>query len=204
MYKIGRNEPWPCGSGRKYKHCCLSNPAKNEKVLRAAAEAQTREELTALLQTPPRICGLRVTLDSMRGAAPAGTVSRTIEIADDDTLHGLHMAIQDAFGWDNDHLYSFYRGATRRRGEKEYSGNPMGKDLATAFGEPAGSAASTELRALKLRKGVKLRYRFDFGDELRHTIEVLGLFEPGAGQLRYPRIAESVGTPPRQYETLDE
>ena len=23
MSKIGRNEPCPCGSGRKYKHCCL-------------------------------------------------------------------------------------------------------------------------------------------------------------------------------------
>lgn len=21
--KVGRNEPCPCGSGRKYKHCCL-------------------------------------------------------------------------------------------------------------------------------------------------------------------------------------
>ena len=26
--KIGRNEPCPCGSGRKYKHCCLANPMK--------------------------------------------------------------------------------------------------------------------------------------------------------------------------------
>lgn len=24
--KIGRNDPCPCGSGRKYKHCCLNNP----------------------------------------------------------------------------------------------------------------------------------------------------------------------------------
>jgi len=24
--KIGRNEPCPCGSGRKYKHCCLNKP----------------------------------------------------------------------------------------------------------------------------------------------------------------------------------
>jgi hypothetical protein len=24
--KIGRNEPCPCGSGRKYKHCCLNQP----------------------------------------------------------------------------------------------------------------------------------------------------------------------------------
>jgi uncharacterized protein YecA (UPF0149 family) len=23
-YKIGRNETCPCGSGKKYKHCCLS------------------------------------------------------------------------------------------------------------------------------------------------------------------------------------
>jgi preprotein translocase subunit SecA len=23
--KIGRNEPCPCGSGKKYKHCCLSS-----------------------------------------------------------------------------------------------------------------------------------------------------------------------------------
>jgi hypothetical protein len=25
--KIGRNEPCPCGSGKKYKRCCLDNPA---------------------------------------------------------------------------------------------------------------------------------------------------------------------------------
>jgi uncharacterized protein YecA (UPF0149 family) len=23
--KIGRNEPCPCGSGKKYKHCCLNS-----------------------------------------------------------------------------------------------------------------------------------------------------------------------------------
>ena len=23
--KIGRNEPCPCGSGKKYKHCCGKN-----------------------------------------------------------------------------------------------------------------------------------------------------------------------------------
>ena len=26
MAKIGRNDPCPCGSGRKYKHCCYSKP----------------------------------------------------------------------------------------------------------------------------------------------------------------------------------
>ena len=23
MVRIGRNDPCPCGSGKKYKHCCL-------------------------------------------------------------------------------------------------------------------------------------------------------------------------------------
>ena len=24
--KVGRNDPYPCGSGKKYKHCCLLKP----------------------------------------------------------------------------------------------------------------------------------------------------------------------------------
>lgn len=26
MKKIGRNDPCPCGSGKKYKYCCLNKP----------------------------------------------------------------------------------------------------------------------------------------------------------------------------------
>lgn len=39
--KTGRNDPCPCGSGRKYKHCCLDKDqaAENEKFARAAAAA---------------------------------------------------------------------------------------------------------------------------------------------------------------------
>lgn len=29
MDKIGRNDPCPCGSGKKYKRCCLASPAKD-------------------------------------------------------------------------------------------------------------------------------------------------------------------------------
>ena len=28
MVKVGRNEPCPCGSGRKYKRCCLNKESK--------------------------------------------------------------------------------------------------------------------------------------------------------------------------------
>jgi len=48
--KIGRNEPCPCGSGKKYKHCCLekheaAGPAKDteqEKALRAKEKEQAQ------------------------------------------------------------------------------------------------------------------------------------------------------------------
>jgi hypothetical protein len=59
MAKIGRNQPCPCGSGKKYKHCCLpleqagrsvspmaqmkiSLMAEIEKIQRAAAERKER------------------------------------------------------------------------------------------------------------------------------------------------------------------
>lgn len=42
---------------------------------------------------------------SLRGR---GRTWRKIELRADQTLHDLHMAIQDAFEWDNDHLYAFY------------------------------------------------------------------------------------------------
>jgi len=37
MAKIGRNDPCPCGSGKKYKQCCL---AKDEAAARAARAAE--------------------------------------------------------------------------------------------------------------------------------------------------------------------
>ena len=30
MTKIGRNEPCPCGSGKKYKQCCLNKDRQND------------------------------------------------------------------------------------------------------------------------------------------------------------------------------
>jgi tetratricopeptide (TPR) repeat protein len=46
MAKIGRNDPCPCGSGKKYKQCCL---AKDEAAARAARAAQP------VVPPPPRL-----------------------------------------------------------------------------------------------------------------------------------------------------
>jgi hypothetical protein len=48
MAKIGRNDPCPCGSGKKYKKCCL---ARDE--ARLAAPAQRPETATPMLVEDP-------------------------------------------------------------------------------------------------------------------------------------------------------
>ncbi len=48
----GRNDPCPCGSGRKYKHCCLE---KDEAKARAAStNAAETASATATTAAPPR------------------------------------------------------------------------------------------------------------------------------------------------------
>ena len=44
MAKPGRNDPCPCGSGQKYKRCCLAKDQEAERAaLKAAAEARAAE-----------------------------------------------------------------------------------------------------------------------------------------------------------------
>lgn len=55
----GRNEPCHCGSGRKYKHCCLEKDeaeasAARAKAAAAAAEHATETAAKAPARTPPR------------------------------------------------------------------------------------------------------------------------------------------------------
>jgi tetratricopeptide (TPR) repeat protein len=39
MTKTGRNDPCPCGSGKKYKRCCCAKDEAAERATRAAAQA---------------------------------------------------------------------------------------------------------------------------------------------------------------------
>ncbi|MGP3778681.1 SEC-C metal-binding domain-containing protein [Halanaerobium saccharolyticum] len=51
-YSIGRNEPCPCGSGRKFKKCCArNNPEKSvEEYFEAIKDAENEEEVLNLLK----------------------------------------------------------------------------------------------------------------------------------------------------------
>lgn len=115
-------------------------------------------------------------------------VWRTVELLEDQTLHDLHNIIQEAFEWDDDHLYAFFmtNKAWDRRGEYGHPWSDM------------PDASEVQLRDLHLVPRKKFLYIFDFGDEIRHQITVLHRRdeEPGA---RYPRILEVHGEAPPQY-----
>jgi methionyl aminopeptidase len=54
MKKLSRNDPCPCGSGKKYKKCCLNNPAA------AAPKPQQQAKLQQIIvKTPEQITGIR-------------------------------------------------------------------------------------------------------------------------------------------------
>lgn len=119
-----------------------------------------------------------------------GRVSRTIEIRGDQTLQALHRAIQQAYEWGDDHLYSFFM-----------SGEAW--DAATEIIDPRGEegewfADEVKIGALRLQQGQKFLYLFDFGDEHRFTITVERI-GPAAKKTKYPRVVESHGKSPPQY-----
>jgi hypothetical protein len=125
---------------------------------------------------------------------PEREVWRRIEMRGDQTLHDFHNAIQDAFEWDDDHLYAFY-----------LSGKAWDED--TAYERPfteGRSAGSVRLEHLPLHARQRFLYIFDFGDEWRHTIKVEAIVPGGveSGQ-RYPRFTERHGDAIPQYGALD-
>jgi hypothetical protein len=60
MSKLGRNDPCHCGSGKKYKQCCLAKDEAKERKAREKAAAKAEKEAPAEAAAP----------DAKRRAAP--------------------------------------------------------------------------------------------------------------------------------------
>jgi len=52
--KVGRNDPCPCGSGKKYKHCCLNKPVG---TIKPSSAIGTLDEV---LHPKPRVSKLAI------------------------------------------------------------------------------------------------------------------------------------------------
>jgi tetratricopeptide (TPR) repeat protein len=82
MAKPGRNDPCPCGSGNKYKKCCL---AKEEAVARDRfVEAQAQRDERAKTRSAETAAAHRLHLREVKAAIAAGLTG--LEDADQDDL----------------------------------------------------------------------------------------------------------------------
>jgi Plasmid pRiA4b ORF-3-like protein len=81
-----------------------------------------------------------------------GRLWRKIELEADQTLEDLHLAIQDAFEFDNDHLYSFFMSGRAWDQSTEYclpeGVDPYGFDLEELDEEEEGEEAPAPLREI--------------------------------------------------------
>lgn len=114
---------------------------------------------------------------------------RKISVSHRHSLGQLHDAIQEAFDFDNDHLYAFYVDGNPRTGKPIYCSDA---------GEGGKTAEETYIEDMGLYQGQKLYYLFDFGDMWEFGVELIKI-EKGASLPPKPVITETKGKSPEQY-----
>ncbi|HEY5881313.1 MAG TPA: SEC-C metal-binding domain-containing protein, partial [Nakamurella sp.] len=160
----GRDIPWPpernapcwCGSGRKYKKCC-GTPG------------------FAAIQVDPASLVLKVELDNVDPP-----VWRRIAVPSNTPLDELHLLIQRAVGWQDDHPYGFETATTRF--------------IDARFGSEDPSPDEERLVSIANEVGDRFTYVYDFGDYWAHTVTLEEIRE--AGEVNEPRTLDGAGACP--------
>ena len=124
-----------------------------------------------------------------------------IEIDSGKSLYDLAEGIVRAFDFDLDHAFGFYGKLTG-----SYTQSPLRYEL---FADMDGG--SSDARSVKRTTvaqafrgvGSKMLFLFDYGDEWRFKVEVIGLGEK-VPKARYPKVLAIVGKAPPQYPDLEE
>lgn len=120
-------------------------------------------------------------------------VRRKITVRGDLTLVDLHYALQSAFGWDDDHLFSFWLDGEFWGSEDEHYTHPRH----ARSSRPRRRSACARLEELALEPGRRLAYVFDYAAEWRVAL-ALAEVRPGGGRA-VARCIERVGAAPPQY-----
>ncbi len=122
---------------------------------------------------------------------------RKIELKASNSLEDLHDAIQVAFGWDNDHLYSFFM-------DNDVNSREFDAEYTCPF-EPEArhTADEAELGIFGFSKGQKFAYLFDFGDCHSFEVQVVGFGKTQKNKM-YPAFVDLKGKAPEQYPEMEE
>ncbi len=89
-------------------------------------------------------------------------VWRSLEVPGETTLDRLHLILQVAMGWEDDHLHRFTLPVVKRGGGS----------FATDGDEGGTHEADARLDQVLAKAGSKLHYTYDFGDGWEHLITV--------------------------------
>ncbi|MDI7260227.1 MAG: hypothetical protein QME90_09935 [Thermodesulfobacteriota bacterium] len=118
---------------------------------------------------------------------------RVIEISEETDLFDLHLYIQKIIGFDNDHLFEFFVGKSRRKRERVFG------DKGEFGFEDDREELDTKLNEIYPIEGSKLYYYFDFGDSWMFKIKKGKKKKYIEKGVDYPRVIESEGKNPEQY-----
>jgi hypothetical protein len=127
-------------------------------------------------------------------------VYRDIEIESNKSLYDFAAAIVRAFDFDLDHAFGFFS-----KLDDYIFDSPVRYEL---FADLDGDSEARSVKRTKVAQafpelGSKMQFLFDYGDDLRFRVEVIGLGEK-ALKTRYPKILKAVGKAPPQYSDPDE
>lgn len=125
---------------------------------------------------------------NLRGSKP--NIWRRIQVPENYTFWDLHVAIQDAMGWDDCHLHKFEM-VNPTTGEKDLIGIPN-HDV---FGDTLPETA-TKIDEYFLSPKNKAIYEYDFGDGWNHNV-ILEKILPAITGTEYPKcLAGRMACPP--------
>jgi Plasmid pRiA4b ORF-3-like protein len=120
-------------------------------------------------------------------------VSAKVAVAGHEHLTALHDAIQQAFNWENDHLYSFWL-------DGQFWGDAATERVIPDAPDIDSKTADVPVDELRLKVGTRIAYVSDYGDDWR---VLLTLRERIDGANTVPRVSEQSGSAPPQYPPLD-
>ncbi|MCR4403964.1 MAG: plasmid pRiA4b ORF-3 family protein [Candidatus Acetothermia bacterium] len=151
------------------------------------------------------VCELKVILSDW-DARIRGRPYRLLAVPGELTLHDLAELIVSAFDFDLDHCFGFYDNYKSWIHSTECY--DIFKDIEEEEGvwlEPSrcGSVIKTKISDIFTPAKKRWLFLFDYGDEWHFIVDLMGVTRPEKGE-RYPRILESVGEAPPQYECYDE
>lgn len=146
-----------------------------------------------LKNTLPRSLGAFVDGTYVFKVAMSRDIWRRIEMAANHTLLDLHGAIQRAFKFDDDHLYSFFM-----------DGKPWSDDCyCSPMDEKGPCVDEVRIGELELFEGKRFLYLFDYGDCWQFEV-ILEKIDSEKKQHKKPQIMKVQGKAPPQYGDFDE